>query len=79
MAIDPLSLALHEITETKRLLETLITSSESFDYPKAKVTLKHLERKMRDLGRLQHQLQAQCIPERDPKIHVLDFAKSPVG
>ncbi|MCI0352867.1 MAG: hypothetical protein L0Z53_25885 [Acidobacteriales bacterium] len=81
MAIDPLSLALHEITETKRLLETLITSSESFDYPKAKVTLKHLERKVRELGKLrklQYQLQTKRISERDPKIHALDFAKSPV-
>ncbi|HMJ64076.1 MAG TPA: hypothetical protein VK615_01905 [Candidatus Binatia bacterium] len=71
---DPLSLALQEITETRRLLETLITSSESFDYPKAKMALEQLTRKVRDLRKREAQLQAQ-IPV-DPKIRVLDFSKA---
>jgi hypothetical protein len=72
---DPLSLALREITETRRLLETLITSSEGFDYPKAKVALQELNRKVRDLAKLEGRLGAQLKPS-DPKIHVLDFSKS---
>ena len=50
---DPLSIALREVTDCKRLLETLITSSESFDYPQAKVALKQLNKKLRELGKLQ--------------------------
>jgi hypothetical protein len=75
MTPDPLSTALHEITQTKQLLELLITSSESFDYPRAKLALKELNRKVRQLGKLQHQLRSQRFPAPDPKIHVLDFAK----
>ena len=71
---DPLSLALQEITETRRLLETLITSSESFDYPKAKVALEQLTRKVRDLRKHEARLQAQ-IP-MDSKIRVVDFSKA---
>lgn len=71
---DPLSIALQEITETRRLIETLITSSESFDYPRAKVVLQQLIRKVRDLRKREAQLQAQ-IPA-DPKIRVLDFSKA---
>jgi hypothetical protein len=71
---DPLSLALREITETRRLLETLITSSETFDYPKAKVALRELDRKVRELANLEGRLVAELKPS-DPKIHVLDFSK----
>ena len=74
MNSDPISIALQEITEARRLLETLITSSESFDYPKAKAALEQLTRKVRDLRQREAQLQAQ-IPA-DPKIKVLDFSKS---
>jgi hypothetical protein len=72
---DPLSLALREITETRRLLEGLITSSESFDYPQAKVALRELNRKVRDLAKLEGRLGAEFKPS-DPKIHVLDFSKA---
>ena len=71
---DPLSVALREVTECKRLLETLITSSETFDYPKAKVALKQINRKARELGKLQTQWQEQLKRSR-PAIHVLDFSK----
>ena len=73
---DPLAVALQQIAETRRILETLITSSESFDYPKAKIALRELNRKVRDLARIEGRLQGTLQP-CDPKIHVLDFSKSP--
>lgn len=72
---DPLSLALREITETRRLLEGLITSSESFDYPKAKVALRELNQKVRELRKLEARLLAD-LQSADPNIHVLDFSKA---
>jgi hypothetical protein len=72
---DPLSVALREVTDCKRLLETLITSSESFDYPQAKVALKQLNKKVRELGKLQRHWQDELKASR-PRIHVLDFSKS---
>ena len=71
---DPLSVALREVTECKRLLETLITSSETFDYPGAKVALKQINRKVRELGKLQTQWQEE-VKRSQPAIHVLDFSK----
>ena len=71
---DPLSVALREVTECKRLLETLVTSSETFDYPKAKVALKQINRKVRELGKLQTQWQEE-VKRSQPAIHVLDFSK----
>ena len=58
MTCEPLELALRHVTETKHLLDALITSSESFDYPKAKLALKELQRKTRELAKLQAELQA---------------------
>jgi len=75
MNLDPLSIALREVTDCKRLLETLITSSETFDYPKAKVALKQLNRKARELGKLQTELERELKLAR-PNIHVLDFSKT---
>jgi len=62
MNMDPLSLALTEIAETKHLLEQLITSSESFDYVKAKSALTQLNRKLRALGKLQSKYQRLLRP-----------------
>jgi hypothetical protein len=59
MNLDPVDLALRHVSETKNLLETLITSSESFDYQKAKLTLKELEKKSRELGKVKAALQMQ--------------------
>ena len=73
---DPLSVALREVTDCKRLLETLITSSETFDYPKAKVALKQLNRKVRELAKLQTEL-AREVNRSRPNIHVLDFSAVP--
>jgi hypothetical protein len=72
MNLDPLSIALQEITETRRLLETLITSSESFDYPKAKIALRQLNRKVRDLRKHEVVLQDQ-LQSLYPNVHILDF------
>lgn len=62
MKSDPLALALRNVIETKALLEALIVSSESFDYPQAKAALKKLQRKVTDLRKLQAQLQSQVTP-----------------
>jgi len=69
---DPLGLALQEITETKMLLELLITSSESFDYLEARVALKKLNQKVRHLGRMQAKMTAD-VALSSPNICVVDF------
>jgi hypothetical protein len=74
MNTDPLTLALREIAETRGLLETLITSSESFDYPQAKLALTKLNRKVRDLARVQAKLQEQHRA-RFPEICMPDFTQ----
>jgi hypothetical protein len=71
MNADPLDVALRNVTETKQLLETLITSSESFDYLKAKLALTELRRKTRDLAKLQAELQAKR--KEQPNICVINF------
>jgi len=53
---SPIDVALQHVSETKHLLDALITSSESFDYPKAKLALKSLEMKSRELGKLRAKL-----------------------
>jgi hypothetical protein len=71
---NPLEVALSEISETKQLLQTLIISSESFDYPKAKKALAELDRKVRHLGKVQAKLVADAQSDaRQPKIRALDF------
>ncbi len=79
MSTDPIAIALREIAETKTLLESLILSSESFDYPKAKAVLKLLDHKLRDLCRLEAQFrQNGRIPDKyPPNVHVLDFKHPP--
>jgi hypothetical protein len=72
MTIDPLGAALREISEARDLLQSLLTSSESFDYRQAKVVLKKLNRKMRDLARLQAEYR-QMQNSHVPNLHVLDF------
>ena len=76
MNIDPLAIALKEINETKELLESLLTSSESFDYLKAKAALKELSRKARELARVR--MRFETLQRTSPaNIHVLDF-KAPL-
>jgi len=62
MNSDPIEIALRHVSEAKHLLETLITSSESFDYPKAKLALQRLEKKARELAKVQSALQMQTTP-----------------
>ena len=59
MHSNPVDLALKHVSETKHLLDALITSSESFDYHKAKLALKALEAKSRELGKVRAELLAQ--------------------
>ena len=59
MNSNPVDLALKHVSETKHLLDTLITSSESFDYPRAKLALKALEEKSRELAKARAELLAQ--------------------
>jgi len=77
MNTDPLSTAIKEINETKHLLEALLSASESFDYPKAKVAVRSLHRKVRDLARLEAEFQ-EMENLRAPNIRVVDFNASPV-
>ena len=78
MNTENLALALREITETKNLVESLLVSSESFDYARAKLVLKSLNQKVRDLARLQARLEKKlggpAIPP--PNVYVLDFSRS---
>ncbi len=76
MRSDPLTTALRSVAETKHLVEALIFSSESFDYRKAKKTLNLLERKVKDLGRLQSQMEA-FAHARQPNIKVVNFRAAP--
>ena len=51
-AIEPNNgTALEMIMETRRILEQVVTSSESFDYRKAKFGIKRLNRMIRELAR----------------------------
>ncbi len=65
-------IALKNISETKNLLETLIISSERFDYPRAKIALKELQKKIKTLTALQAEL-AKAKKNAQPNIEVLDF------
>lgn len=67
---EPMEIALREITDTKRLLEALVTSSESFDYVRAKATLEELRLKVKVLGRLQAELIALQPPVSE---HIIPF------
>jgi hypothetical protein len=55
---NPIDLALQHISETKHLLDGLLTSSEQFDYPKAKVALQALHRKARELSKVRAELES---------------------
>jgi transcription elongation GreA/GreB family factor len=80
MTSDPLSAALKEISEARHLLESLLTASENFEYHRAKAVLKKLNRKVRDLARLQSEYQ-QVEKSRVPNLCVLNFQppSPPVG
>ena len=72
MNIDPLSTALKEIVETRAMVESLLVSSEAFDYPKARTALRELTKKVKALTRTQVRF-ATLLKERQPNIRVVDF------
>ncbi len=72
MKSDPLTTALRSVAETKHLVEALIFSSESFDCSTAKKTLVLLQRKVKDLGHLQAEMEA-FVQARQPNIRVVNF------
>ena len=59
MNCNPVDVALQHVSEARHLLDALITSSESFDYPKAKLALAALTKKARELERVRAQLIAE--------------------
>ncbi len=65
-------LAFKHVSETKQLLESLIVSSESFDYPRAKIALKSLQRKTRELAKLQAELSQKKLPSH-PNVTFVSF------
>jgi hypothetical protein len=71
MNIDPLAVALKEISAARSLLERLVTSSESFDYPQAKIALNKLNGKVRDLTKLEARYLR--LQKTQPNVYVLDF------
>jgi len=76
MKSDPLTTALRSVAETKHLLEALLHSSESFDYARAKKTMNLLERKVKELGRLQSEMEA-FAHAREPNVRVVNFRSAP--
>jgi hypothetical protein len=70
MTSDPLELALREISDTRRLLDALITSSESFDYVRAKATLEELRLKARVLAGIEAELTGRRGPAQN---HIIPF------
>ena len=73
--MDPFSTALKEIAETRAMVESLVISSERFDYPKAKVALRDLTKKVQALTRAQARF-AVLLKEREPNIRVVNFRDS---
>ena len=57
MNTEPLSVVVRAIAETRQLLESLLISSESFRYKEARLALASLNRKARELARLQSRLE----------------------
>jgi len=78
MKNDPLSTALKEIIETREMVESLIVSSETFDYIKAKAALRELSRKVRHLTRVRAELEA-LQRTREPNIYVVQFKATPLS
>ncbi len=78
MNMDNLALALREVTETKNLVASLLVSSESFDYAQARLALKALNQKVRDLSRVQARLEKEHGgPSSHPaNVCVVDFSRA---
>ena len=76
MKSDPLTTALRSVAETKHLVEALIFSSERLDCSMAKKTVERLHRKLKELGRLQAEMEA-FAQARHPNIRVVNFRPTP--
>jgi hypothetical protein len=74
----PLAVALRAVSETKELLQSLIVSSETFDYQSAKRALVTLDRKVRELGKLQTRIEGGIRRQTAdaPNVCVVDFRAS---
>ena len=70
--MDPLAIALREIAETKSLLQSLLKSSENFDYPKAKLALRELTKKVQALSKAKAKFET-LLKQREPNIRLVDF------
>ena len=70
---EPTLLALRTISEARRILEEVVTSSESFDYIRAREGLKTLQRMIRELGREEARLRASASQTPHCGAEVLPF------
>ena len=68
VGLDPGQLALRSIAEARHILTEVVTSSESFNYRKAKEGLKELDRIIRELGREEARLRAAGNPSDCAKV-----------
>jgi hypothetical protein len=75
MESEALEIALKHVSETKNLLENLLTSSESFDYLAAKKALALLQKKTKQLGRLEAKLRSSRA-EAEDRIELVDFRRT---
>ena len=76
---NPIDLALQHISETRHLLDALLTSSEQFDYPKAKVALLALHKKSRELTRLQAELRSASMTDAPRNVVMLPTLPPAMG
>jgi hypothetical protein len=76
MNCNPVDLALQYVSETKHLLDSLLISSEQFDYRKAKLALQALQKKTRELAKLQAELQAASTTSAPANVVMLPAALS---
>jgi hypothetical protein len=70
---DSALVALRCITQAHRVLEDVVTSSESFDYRKAKKGLKDLQKLIRELGREEARLRAGLVYNATASAQVVPF------
>jgi hypothetical protein len=77
-AFDPLAAAFQSVIETKNLLDLLVTSSESFNYPQAKIALKKLQRQQQELVKLMAHFEV-LRKAREPDIRIVEFARASGG
>lgn len=69
----PALLALRTVTRARQVLEQVVTSSESFDYRKAKQGLHELQHLIRELGREEVRLRSEIALTGGSRAKVLAF------